>query len=128
MELKRTRLSFYYLATYLLMGGVGFLFFPVLSLQLLLSKGPYNLIMVRLVGVLLLSLGIFVVQLIRHRVYSLYPTTLVVRAIILSSLIWFYLETHDPMMMVLVGIVGFGFVLTYISLMKDTRQKEQPPL
>jgi hypothetical protein len=127
MELRRTRLSLYYVAGYLLLGGTGLLFFPVTSLHLLYSKGPYNLIMVRFVGVLLLSLGIFVTQLIRYRVYQLYPATLVVRAIILICLIWFYLETRDPMMMVLTGIVGFGFIMTYFSLLKDTRSRNLPP-
>jgi hypothetical protein len=127
MELRRTRRSLYYVAGYLLVGGLGFLFFPVTSLQVLFSKGPYNLIMVRFVGALLLSLGIFVAQLIRHRTYSLYPTTLVVRAIILISLIWLYLLARDPMMMVLTAIVGLGFIMTYISLMIDTRPQEPPP-
>jgi hypothetical protein len=45
------RLSFIYLATYLLVGGLGFLLVPEMILRLLLSSGSYGDVMPRLVGV-----------------------------------------------------------------------------
>src|SRR5262249_19295087 len=53
-----TRLSLYYLCGYLILGGVALLFFPALSLRLLLSNGAYGDVMPRLVGMLLAGLGL----------------------------------------------------------------------
>jgi hypothetical protein len=124
--MNRTRASLYYLAGYLLFGGLGFLALPSLMLDLFLSNGSYNPVMVRFIGVLLLSLGIFIVQMIRYRLDVLYPTTLIVRSVILVTLIGLYLSSKDPMMLVLTGVVGLGFVLTSISLLRDKQAGEQP--
>ena len=40
--MQRTRLSLYYLCSYLLIGGLVLLFFPQEGLRLLLSKGDYG--------------------------------------------------------------------------------------
>ena len=40
--MQKTKLSFYYLAGYLITGGFAFLFFPQLSLQLFMSDGGYQ--------------------------------------------------------------------------------------
>jgi len=119
--MNKTRLSLIYLAGYLLVGGTGFLVFPQATLELFLSNGNYSDLMVRFVGLLLLALGIFVVQIIRLRASSLYPTTLVVRTAILVGLLMFFVIYRDPMMMVLLGIVGIGFALTFTCLLLDQR-------
>ena len=120
--MKRTRLSLYYVAAYLLSGGAGFLFAPDLSLRLFLSTGHYSEVMVRFAGVLLLALGILVVQIVRHRAERLYATTLVVRTIILAALASFYGSTGDPLMLVLLGIVGTGFLITLTCYRLDLRR------
>ncbi len=120
--MARARGSLFYLAGYLWVGGVGFLSFPQTMLKIFLSNGQYSDVMVRLVGVLLVALGIVVVQIIRHRVTQLYPTTLVARAAILVGLIALFAAYRDPLMLVLVGIVGLGFVLTFTALAIDRRR------
>jgi pimeloyl-ACP methyl ester carboxylesterase len=50
------RLTFIYLATYLLVGGLGLLAVPELTLRLLLSSGNYGDVMPRLVGVFMIAL------------------------------------------------------------------------
>ena len=120
--MRRTRLSLFYLAGYLLSGGAAFLFTPRLSLQIFQSTGEYDLVMVRFVGVLLLALGILIAQLIRKRAYELYPATLLVRAIILAALASFYASTRDPMMIILFGIVAVGWTLTLASYLIDRRR------
>ena len=119
--MHKTRLSLFYLAGYLLIGGVGFLIVPRTMLELFISNGDYSDIMVRFVGLLLIALGILVVQIIRVRASQMYPATLIVRTIILVGLLIFFVVYRDPMMMVLFAIVGIGFALTLTCLMLDRR-------
>lgn len=119
--MQKTKLSFYYLAGYLVTGGLAFLFVPQLSLQLFMSDGSYQSVIIRMVGLLLLALGILIVQMIRYQLTRLYGTTLLVRSLILICLLWFYFASGDPMMLVLFGIVFVGFVLTAISFVLDKR-------
>jgi len=119
--MKKTRMSLFYLAGYLLFGGIGFLVLPQPMLKIFFSTGNYSDLMVRFVGVLLLSLGIIIVQLIRHDASELYRTTLIVRTIILVALASFYFVYKDPLMIVLFLIVGVGYTLTLTSYLLDRR-------
>ena len=119
--MQRTRRSLFYVAGYLLSGGIGFLFFPQTVLPMFMSNGDYSSVMVRFVGLLLVSLGIFVVQLIRHNARALYSTTLVARSVILLSLVWFYIAYQDPLMLVLSGIVGVGYIITLTCYIFDRK-------
>lgn len=78
--------------------------------------------MVRFVGVLLLALGILIMQMIRLRAGALYPSTLLVRAIILTALAAFYVSTRDPMMLILGGIVALGWAMTLRAYLADRRE------
>lgn len=120
--MKKTRISLFYLASYLLIGGIGFFIFPQPILRIFMSSGNYSDIMVRLIGLFMLSLGILIVQIIRHRTERLYTTTLFVRSIILVTLLSFYFVYKDPLMIVLFGIVGLGFLLTITSYVLDKKQ------
>jgi uncharacterized protein YjeT (DUF2065 family) len=120
---KKTRLSLFYLAGYLLSGGTGFLFFPKTMLTIFQSTGEYSDVMLRFVGVLLLSIGIIVVQLIRHETTELYKTTLLVRTVILIALTLFYLTYKDPLMIILLIIVGIGYIITFASYILDKKEK-----
>jgi len=119
--MKRTRLSLYYLAAYLLFAGVALVLAPKFALQLLLAKGDYGEVLPRLLGVVLFALGVFVAQVVRYGITQLYTTTLAVRVVILLVLVWLYVSTADPLFLVLLGIVGLGFVLTGTSYLLDRR-------
>ena len=123
--MKRTRISLFYLSNYLIIGGAGFLFVPNIVLQLFQSNGDYHNMILRMVGVLLISLGILVVQIIRLRISELYPTTLIVRIFILLSFISLYSIYEDPMMIVLTIIVGIGFFYTLSSYILDRRDRKE---
>ncbi len=125
--MRKTRLSLFYLATYLYLGGAAFVAFPKLALVLFLSNGDYSDLMLRMAGTLLLGLAIIVTQIIRYRVTVLYPTTLVVRALFLFAFANFYLIHGDPMLLVLIGIVGLGAILTSSGLVLDYREKMRWP-
>jgi uncharacterized membrane protein YoaK (UPF0700 family) len=114
-----TRLSLYYLAGYLLFAGVALMLVPAFALSLLLSNGQYGDVLPRLLGVVLFALGVFVAQVIRHRVAVLYPTTLAVRAVILVVLAALYVKSSDPFFLVLIGIVGLGVVLTGTAYLRE---------
>src|SRR5215813_11992684 len=59
------QLTFIYLSSYLLVGGLGLLVVPELTLRLLLSNGSYGDVMPRLVGVFMLALGGVILQFVR---------------------------------------------------------------
>jgi len=123
--MRRTRLSLFYLAGYLLPTGLLLLVVPRVTLRLLQSNGDYGSdVFVRVAGLLLLAIGIIVVQIIRRRVEALYPTTLLVRALFLVAFLGFYLHTRDPLFLVILGVVGLGFLLTGTSYWVDQRSGE----
>jgi len=90
-------------------------------LRLLLSNGEYGDALPRLLGAVLLALGVVIAQIIRHRLAVLYTTTLAVRAVILIVLAALYFSTRDPLFLVLFGIVGLGVVFTGTSYLLDRR-------
>jgi uncharacterized protein YjeT (DUF2065 family) len=119
--MKRTRLSLCYLAAYLLGAGVALIFVPSLALTLLFTSGHYGDVMPRLLGVVLLALGIVIVQIIRHSLEVLYPTTLIVRTFIMAVLVGLLIYTRDPLFISLLVVVGFGMILTGTSYVLDRR-------
>ena len=120
--MRRTHLSLYYLAGYLIPAGLALFFVPKFALSLLFSNGDYGDVMPRLLGVVLLALGIIVLQILRLRADELYSTTLIARSVILVCLIALYFYSHDPLFLTLLAIVGFGFILTSTSYFLDRRE------
>ncbi len=120
--MKKTRLSLFYLAGYLSIGGFCLVVFLQTAVGLLLSNGEYSNVMLRMVGVFFLAIATIVVQFIRHRTAVLYPTTLIVRGGFLTAFISFYVIYKDPMMIVIAGIVGFGFILTMTAYLLERKQ------
>jgi uncharacterized protein YjeT (DUF2065 family) len=119
---NRTRLSLYYLAAYLVGAGLALIFAPALALTLLFANGHYGDVMPRLLGVVLLALGIVIVQIIRHSLEVLYPTTLIVRTLIVAVLAGLLIYSHDPLFISLLVVVGFGMILTGTSYLLDRRR------
>ena len=120
--MRRTHLSLFYVAAYLVGAGIALIFVPSLALKLLFSSGTYGDVMPRLLGVVLLALGLVVIQIIRHRVEGLYTTTLGVRAIIVASLVALFIYSKDPLFISLIVVVGIGMILTGTSYLLDRRQ------
>lgn len=124
--MRRTRVSLYYLATYLVGAGIALVVAPALALTLLFSNGHYGDVMPRLLGVVLFALGVVVVQIIRHRVEALYTTTLAVRAVIVLVLAGLFVYSRDPLFIVLIVVVGIGMTLTGTSYLLDRRVAGAP--
>ena len=119
MALPRTRKSLFYLAGYLLGGGVALIVAPTAFTRLLLSNGDYEPAVLRLLGALLFALGALITSMIRHSAEALYPGTLIVRPVIIATMVWGWFATKDPLFLVLTGIVGIGWVSTLVSYLKD---------
>lgn len=120
--MNKTRLSLLYVVFYLATTGLGLLVAPMEALQMLGSTGHYEPVMTRGVGVFMVALSMIVLQIVRHRVDVLYPTTLGVRAFFLAAFAGLYAQTSDPLFLVILGVVGFGFVLTAIAYLTDRRR------
>ena len=119
--MRRTNLSLYYLAGYLIPAGLLLLFVPEFATKLLLSNRTYDYAPFHLAGVLLLVIGILIVQIIRHRLDQLYLTTLLARALISGTLLWLFIDTGDPFFAVVLVIVLVGVALTGVSYLLDRR-------
>jgi len=98
------QLIFIYLASYLLVGGLGLLVVPELTLRLLLSNGSYGDVMPRLVGVFMLALGGAVLEFVRARDYRYYRYAIIARIFIVVALTALYFKAGDPLFLVLDAI------------------------
>jgi hypothetical protein len=119
--MTKTRLSLFYLGSYLFLIGIGLLLAPHGTLKILQSNGDYGDIFPRVSGMLMSGLGLSIFGMIRARAYDLYPATLFIRAYFIACIVTFYAVTRDPLFLVLVAIVGLGFVLTLSSLLLDRK-------
>jgi len=122
-----TRLSLFYLSSYLFFIGVGLLFVPHGTLKILQSNADYGDVFPRVSGMLMSGLGLAVFGMIRARYSELYPATLLIRAYFIVCIIAFYATTRDPLFLVLVGIVGLGLVLTLGSYLLDRKRSQAQP-
>jgi hypothetical protein len=104
------RLTFLYLGSYLVAGGLGFLLLPEFTMRLLLADGRYGDVMPRLVGVFMAALGGAVVQFLRAGDYRYYTYTVLARALIVAALTALYVKTRDTLFVSLNVIVLVGLV------------------
>jgi hypothetical protein len=109
----------YYLAGYLVIIGLGLLLAPNQTLRLLYSNGHYGDLFPRFAGMLMSGLGLTIAGIIRARAQALYPATLAVRAYFVLCLIGFYYIARDPFLLVLLGIVLLGMLLTLSSYLTE---------
>jgi hypothetical protein len=120
-HVSRTRLSLFYLGLYLALIGFGLLLGPNVTLKILQSNGDYGDVFPRVAGMLMSGLGLSVFGMIRAHSSELYGATLFMRAYFIACILAFYAMTADPLFLVLVGIVGLGFVLTLGSYLLDRK-------
>jgi uncharacterized protein YjeT (DUF2065 family) len=119
--MRRTHLSLYYLIGYVVPSGLLLFFAPTFTTQLLFSNQDYSEPALRLAGLVLLALGVFIIQLVRHHVEVMYTTTLVVRSMLSFGLAYLFVSTGNPFFGVVLATVLFGVALTGISYLLDRR-------
>jgi hypothetical protein len=119
---NRTRVSLYYLAGYLIAGGVALLLAPDQTLKFLLSNAHYGNVFPRLAGMALSGLGMNIAGIIRARAQALYPGTLIVRSYFIVCLVSLYWLSRDPFFLTVLVIVGVGVALTLTCYLADRAQ------
>jgi hypothetical protein len=120
--MKLTRLSLLYPVAYLVPSGLMLLLAPRTALWLLLARGDYGDVFPRLGGALIFGLGVLVLQTIRHGIDALYPTLVGIRVFFCACWLALYIESRDPLFLSLLGVVGFGVVLSSLALTFDRRK------
>jgi uncharacterized protein YjeT (DUF2065 family) len=83
-------MSLFYVIGYLVPGGLGLLIAPQMALKLLFANSTYGDVMPRMVGMLMVALGVILLQIVRFRFEVLYSTALVIRSAMLPILYSFY--------------------------------------
>jgi uncharacterized protein YjeT (DUF2065 family) len=119
--MSKTRVSLLYLAYYLVIIGTGLLLLPHRTLEILQSSIDYGDVFPRVSGMLMSGLGLAVLRMIRAHSYELYPATITIGLYFIACIVAFYIMTRDPLFLVLLGIVGFGLVLTLGAYLFDRR-------
>jgi len=121
--MKRTWLSLFYETGYLLVAGVFLLVAPDAAFNLLFSNTSYGDVLPRLMGTVLLSIGVIFVQIVRMRIEDLYTTTIVVRVPLMAVNLALFTYSGNPLFLTLFVIVTFGVVLTVTAYVLDQRSK-----
>jgi len=119
--MHKTRLSLFYLGSYLVLIGLGLLFAPHGTLKVLQSNTEYGDIFPRIAGMLMSGMGLSIFGMIRARAAELYSATLLIRMYFIACIIAFYAMTRDPLFLVLGGIVGLGFMVTLAAYLFDRK-------
>ena len=104
------RLTLTYVVSYLTVGGLGLLVFPRLARDLLLSNADYEDVGFRLAGLMMIALAFLVGNIVRYEDWKYYPASIYLRAVIVVVLTILFIDTEDPMFLVLDAIVLLGLV------------------
>src|SRR5512140_985368 len=123
MLMKLIWLSLFYETGYLLVAGVFLLTAPDTAFHLLFSNTSYGDVLPRLMGTVLLSIGIVFVQIVRMHIEELYATTIFVRVPLMAVNLGLFLYSGNPLFLTLFAIVTLGVVLTITGYALDQRSK-----
>jgi hypothetical protein len=121
LELRRTRVSLFYLAAYLFPLSTGLLISPTGTFHLLGSGAEHSDTPWRLFGGLLLVLAIVVVLLIRNRKSAAYINTVIVRMVFVGLFSYLVGKTGNRAYVVILSVLGFGEMWTLLALALDLR-------
>ena len=117
-----TRFSLFFVASYLLLTGLGLAFAPSTTLQLLGSAVDYGPIMPRWVGMFSIALAAVIMQVLRHRLTVLYPVGFFMPAAMLFGFAALYLKSGDKLFLAVMAVVAVGVATTGVSLWLDWRR------
>src|SRR5215470_3240386 len=122
IDLTRTRVSLFYLATYLFPLAVGLLISPTGTFRLLGSTAEHVTTPWRSFGGLLLVLAVIVVRLIREHRSAAYINTAIGRLVFVSLFSYLVGHTGNHAYIVVLIVLGFGEAWTLIALAVDVRE------
>ena len=110
--MPKTRRSLFYLASYLILTGLGLLFAPQTLLKLMFASHEYPGAFVQLSGILMLGLGILVINVIRYGSRVFYRATLMARIPMWICIMGLYLYTRESFFLVVLSVLGLGIAIT----------------
>ena len=113
------RITLIYLASYLMIGGIGCGFFPAIVLELFMSTGNYGDIMPRMVGMFMIVLGLLIMMFVINRDYKYYLPTIIARTFIVIFMIYLYFATNDILFVILLIVVSLGLLPSVFVFLKD---------
>lgn len=119
--MERTRRSFYFAAGYLYFGGAGFLLAPSVMLDILFAEGIYSSITLRMLGALMLSLGMVVSGCIEKSVESLYRQLLYAEIPAIACLAYISWDSLDRMWLIALVITLAGWLYSVGAYLVDRR-------
>ena len=119
--MKFKRASLFYLAGYLGVTGIALLAAPEESLRMLAAQRAYDPTFVSFTGAFMLAFSALVIQIIRHHIHLLYPTTIGVRLFFIACILRFYQQTADRLWLVILAVVGLGVLLTLSGFLLDRK-------
>jgi uncharacterized membrane protein YhaH (DUF805 family) len=123
-ETKRyTRLSFWYPISYLIPASLVLVFAPKFLLDNF-SNGDYSIYMTRLVGAAMLAFTIMVLNISLYRVEQLYDAVIYVRLPVVCIVTWLYVDTHDPLFLILILTVLPGVLVSSVAKMMDKKKMQ----
>jgi hypothetical protein len=122
IDLRRTRVSLFYLVAYLFPLATGLLISPTRTFHLLGSRAEHAITGWRLFGGLLFVLAIVVVWLIRvHRSKS-YINTAIGRMVFVGLFSYLVGKYGNPAYVLILIVLGFGEAWTLVALAFDLRE------
>ncbi len=120
--MERTRRSLYFAAGYLFFGGTGFLLAPGLMLDVLFAEGIYSSVTLRLLGALMLALGIVVSGVIEKGAESLYLRMLYAEIPVVACLGYVYWDSLDLIWLIALTVTLAGWLYTAAAYLLDRRR------
>ena len=111
-----------YLASYLLVGGVGFAFAPDIALRMFMSSGSYGDIMPKMVGMFMIVLGFLIALIVKREDYYYYLPTIIARTFIVLFMGTLYIRTRDPLFLIINIIVLVGLIPSYFVYFRESKE------
>lgn len=121
--MEQTRRSLYFAAGYLYFGGAGFLLVPSAMLDILFAEGIYSSVTLRLLGALMLALGIVVSGVIEKSAEAFYPRMLYAQVPALLCLGYIYWDSLDRMWLIVLIVTLAGWLYSLAAVLFDCRRK-----
>lgn len=121
--MEQTRRSLYFVAGYLYFGGVGFLMVPSVMLDVLFAEGIYSSVTLRLMGALMLALGIVVSGVIEKSAEAFYPRMLYAQIPALLCLGYIYWDSLDRMWLIVLIVTLAGWLCSLAVYLVERRRK-----
>jgi len=114
-------ITYWYLAGYLLFGGIGLAFVPQETLWLFLSNGDYGDIMPRVAGMFMILLGGMIASMSARRDFTYYTRSIQLRLFAVAFLLFLLVRSGDPLFAVLTVVVLIGLLPSIAAALRERR-------